>query len=76
MSWPVVVTVHALEQATDRAGVTDPTTIVEQVAAARRANGRGGLYVWPQEGGPVFVLMATDDRFIVVTTLASEEAAA
>jgi hypothetical protein len=37
MSWPVRVSEHALEQAADRAGVSDRSSIAEQVAAALEA---------------------------------------
>jgi hypothetical protein len=91
MSWPVIVSNHALEQAAERAGVTDPATIVEQVTAALeagrlsarrptwlkpRANGHG-LYAWTADDATAFVLVADADCFHVLTVLtASEEAAA
>jgi hypothetical protein len=90
-TWPVRVSQHALEQAADRAGVNDRTTIAEQVAAALnagrvsaqrphwlepRANGHG-LYCWDADQTVAFVLVAGDDHFLVVTTLtASQQAAA
>jgi hypothetical protein len=91
-SWPVRVSEHALEQAAERAGVNDKAGIAEQVAAAleagrvsadrptwldpRNHSSSSGLYCWTDDG-TVYVLVAGDDHFLVVTTLtASEEAAA
>jgi hypothetical protein len=92
MGWPIRVSEHALEQAVERAGVNDRASIAAQVTAAleagrvsadrptwldpRNHSSTRGLYTWTDDG-TVFVLVAGDDHFLVVTMLtASEEAAA